>query len=128
MGSPRGAVGIALALVVLALTGCAAGSLPSSGPLAVYPRPDAGMDALLEGELAIVDDCLVIRQGEGALAVPVFPAGDASWAEGVLQWRDGEYREGDTIAVGGGFSGGAMTSAYIPQGCEGIELFAVSPF
>lgn len=130
--------GTAVALVLVAAlgtTGCGGGGigsgmgggLPASGPLAVYPRPDAGMDALLEGEVALVDGCVVVT-GEEFVALPVFPAGDASWTEGVLTWHGEGYRTGDTIALGGGFSPASVEGAYIPAGCEDLEAFAVSPF
>ncbi|GAB3602546.1 dihydrolipoamide dehydrogenase [Microbacterium aureliae] len=130
----RGVVaGALVALCAVALAGCAGGpvgggEVPASGPLAVYPRPSAGMDALLIGEVALVDGCVVVRNAD-ATALPVFPAGDAAWRDGdTLVWRDDEYQVGDEISLGGGFSAGAIGDAYIPEGCEAIEAFAVSPF
>lgn len=124
----RGFFAIASAVTTLMLAGCAAlAQLPESGPLAMYPKPNGGMDALLEGTLTVIDDCIAIAQSDGGRAVPVFPVGDASWDEGVLSWRGDEFREGDPISVGGGFSDAALTAAYIPSGCGDFDAFAVAP-
>jgi len=118
-------------IVSLALSACdgsSRGDLPSSGPLAVYPKPDAGMDALLEGTLVLDSACVQVASVEGHVAVPVFPAGDAA-LEGdgtVLVWDGEEYRDGDVIALGGGFA--PVSGGYVPAACEGLELFAVSPY
>jgi len=115
----------------LALSACAGssdGDLPSSGPLAVYPKPDAGMDALLEGTLELDPACVQVASPEGHVAVPVFPAGDAMLEEDgtVLVWDGEEYHDGDVIALGGGFA--PVSGGYVPAACEGLELFAVSPY
>ncbi|MEO2129976.1 MAG: hypothetical protein ABGX78_01840 [Microbacterium sp.] len=86
------------------------------------------MDALLTGTLTVRDDCVAIAQSDGMLVVPVFPTGDASWHEDALSWQDDKFSEGDPISVGGGLIGDALTSAYIPVGCSGLDAFAVSPF
>ena len=127
----RGLFAIALAVTTLLAVGCAATvDVPQSGPVAMYPQPNGGMDALLEGTLTVIEDCVVVTQSDGSIAVPVFPVGDASWDgdEGVLSWRGDEFREGDPISVGGGFSDAALTAAYIPTSCAGTDTFAVSPF
>ena len=126
-----------LAFVSLLIAGCSStGSemmpgqdqVPQSGPLAMYPKPTDGMDALLEGTLTVTDDCVTIAHSDGTRSVPVFPAGDASWNEGVLSWRGGEFGEGDPISVGGGLFAAPLTASYIPAGCQSFDAFAVSPF
>lgn len=85
------------------------------------------MDALLEGTLVLDPACVQVASPEGHIAVPVFPAGDATLeADGtVLVWDGEEYRHGDRIALGGGFS--PVSGGYVPAACEGLELFAVAP-
>jgi hypothetical protein len=117
-----------LVVVTPLIVGCTAIGVPQSGPLATYPRPDFGMDALLEGTLTVRDDCVAIARSDGAITVPVFPSGDASWTDGVLSWRDGTFGEGDPISVGGGLAGPHIASSYIPAGCSGLDAFTVSPF
>lgn len=121
---------VVAALVLVLASGCsAAAGLPDSGPLAMYPRPDAGMDALLEGTLRVVDGCVTVESADAASVVPVFPVGDATWSDDTLTRRGETYRSGDAIALGGGFSAGTtMEGAYIPEGCASLELFTVSPF
>ncbi|WP_194409620.1 hypothetical protein [Microbacterium cremeum] len=120
-------VGIGL---VMTLAACTApgplGGVPTSGPLAVHPRVDAGMDALLEGTLRPEGDCVRVVHGQGVEAVPSFPAGDASFADGVLTWRGDDYRDGDPISLGGGFA--SADAGYVPEACRGHEVFIVSPF
>ncbi|MBB4140290.1 hypothetical protein [Microbacterium invictum] len=118
-----------LATVVLLaalLAGCAAPTGSGSSALATYPRPEAGMDALLEGTLIISDRCVWVRS-QGMRNVPVFPEGDAEVRDGVLIWRGTEYADGDSISLGGGYLPDGGT---IPAGC-GLEpdaLFFVSPY
>lgn len=116
------ALGVASAI---GLAGCAAASLPTSGPLAVYTSPEGGMDALLEGTLHLRNGCLVITGDPGAW-VPYFPAGSASWDGEVLRWNDRGYREGDQISIGGG-EGDIGPDGYTPDGCAGIDAWVVSP-
>lgn len=115
-----------------AMAGCglvAGLGVPSSGPLAVHPRPDYGMDALLEGVLRTDGGCVRVEWqpvDELIYAVPSFPAGDATWDEdGVLTWRGTEYVDGDEISLGGGFAG---SGGYVPDACDGLEIFVVSPY
>ncbi|QKJ18233.1 hypothetical protein [Microbacterium hominis] len=120
-------VGIA---ALLALSGCATGpftGVPVTGPLAVHPRVDAGMDALLEGTLRTDDDCIRVEYGESgeSVAVPSFPAGDASVEGRTLTWRGETYGDGGAIALGGGF---ANSGGYVPGSCGEAEVFVVSPY
>lgn len=132
----RRIAGSALAVLGVALlSGCAVfaggGEIPTAGPLAVHPRPEAGMDALLEGTLRVEGGCVQVEDIYAGLVVPTFPAGDATYAEGVLTWRGEEYRTGEPIALGGGFTGTASypsASGYMPKACVGLEVFVVSPF
>ena len=121
------AVGGAAALVGCTATGA---EIPTTGPVAVHPRPEAGMDALLEGVLRTDDGCVRVEH-EGGTAVPTFPAGDASWSGDTLTWRGDDYADGDAIALGGGFMGTASapsSSGYMPEACVGLEVFVVSPY
>lgn len=133
-GLMRRRIGAAVLLALLApvFVGCTpGGELPRSGPLAMYPRTDAGMDALFEGTLRLIDGCVVVEAPEGLLVLPVFPSGDASWSDGVLMWRDHEYVDGDAISLGGGGGGGPVGStstAYIPEDCVGLSAWWVSPY
>jgi hypothetical protein len=123
--------GLVVSLLAAALTACTVGpEVPSSGPLAVHPRPEAGMDALLEGTLRTDGDCIRVDFPPEGDIVPSFPAGDATWdeAEGVLTWRDEQYADGDPIALGGGFGSTNGASGYMPEACAGLEVFIVSPF
>jgi hypothetical protein len=123
------------AIGIAALSGCGAigggGDIPSEGPLAVHPRPEGGMDALLEGTVRIDDGCVRVDYAPAEYAVPSFPAGDATYADGILTWKGEEYRTGDPIALGGGFAGTASSpsaSGYMPKACVGTEVFVVSPY
>ena len=128
----RRAAGCLVLAVVSAAALCActpAGDIPDSGPVAMHPRPDAGMDALLEGVVRTDGGCVRVEH-EGGTAVPSFPAGDASWSDDTLTWRGEDYVEGDPIALGGGFTGTASFPAsrgYIPKACVGLEVFVASP-
>ncbi|MEW1962155.1 hypothetical protein AB0269_06815 [Microbacterium sp. NPDC077644] len=116
---------VGIATVALLLAGCSA-PLPQSGPIAVYPRPNAGMDALLTGALHVADGCVAVESEDGAVSIPMFPAGDAEWKDEALVWRGDVYREGDTISLGGGYGG--ADDGYVPEACEDAEMFLVSPF
>lgn len=131
----RVAVAVAAAALAAGLGGCgiiANLSVPSSGPLAVHPKPDLGMDALLEGVLRTDGGCVRVEwepDGETGDVVPSFPAGDASWdADGVLTWQGHRYVDGDEISLGGGFVGVGGAGGYLPEACEGLEVFQVSPY
>ena len=121
--------GLVSAAAVL-LSGCAGPALPTSGPVAMHPRPDAGMDALLEGTLRTDGGCVRVEFGDDS-AMPTFPVGDAEWADDTLVWRGESYSDGDPIALGGGFGGTASVpsaSGYVPEPCAGLQVFVVSPY
>ncbi|UNK70175.1 hypothetical protein [Microbacterium sp. H1-D42] len=110
------------------LAGCSAG-VPSDGPVAVYPKPDAGMDALLEGILQTEGGCVAVATPDGTVIVPQFPSGDAAWSDGALTWRGADYRDGDRIAIGGGVgAAGGTDDGYMPQACQAYESWVVSPY
>lgn len=119
---------VALAMSLAACTGSAPDEdgVPAPSALAVHPRVDAGMDALLEGTLRTDDGCVRVALTDDSVVVPSFPSGDASFADGVLTWRDGDYRDGDRISLGGGFA--SADSGYVPEACGEREVFVVSPF
>ncbi|MFV0372755.1 hypothetical protein [Microbacterium sp.] len=112
---------------MLATAGCAVSAVPSSGPVAVYPTPDLGMDALLTGTLRLSGGCVVVDGGAGEAAVPVFPSGDIAWDEDSrrLTWRGESYLDGDPISLGGGY--GLPDGGYVPEACGNRETFLVSP-
>lgn len=118
---------VALAMSLAACTGSAPDEdgVPAPSALAVHPRVDFGMDALLEGTLRADDGCVRVVMTDDSEVVPSFPSGDASFADGVLTWRDGDYRDGDRISLGGGLA--SEQSGYVPEACGGREVFVVSP-
>ncbi|MBD3941411.1 hypothetical protein IF188_06830 [Microbacterium sp. NEAU-LLC] len=121
------AAGVTAALS-LALASCAAGEVPSSGPLAVHERPDYGMDALLGGVLRTDGGCVRVEPSAGSAGtatVVSFPAGDATWNGEVLTWRGEEYRDGDEISLGGGLA--PEPPGYVPEDCGDLEVWQVSP-
>ena len=110
------------------LAGCST-VVPSHGPVAVYPKPDVGMDALLEGILQTEGGCIAVTTSDGTVIVPQFPAGDAAWADGMLTWHGTDYREGDRIAIGGGAGRiGGVNDGYMPEACAAYESWTVSPY
>ncbi|MBO0982070.1 dihydrolipoamide dehydrogenase [Microbacterium sp. SD291] len=118
---------VLVGLVGMSAIACSApAAAPSpSQPLAVYPDPDHGMDALFEGTLRVTDGCVTVEPADGDAVTPVFPESDASWDDGTLTWKGDEYRDGDRIALGGGL--GEADDAYIPDGCREYATFLVSP-
>lgn len=121
---------VGVVVVAGSVSGCSVPAIPTSGPVAVHPRPEAGMDALLEGTLRTGDGCVRV-EFEGGEVMPTFPSGDVEWANGTLTWRGDPYVDGDPISLGGGFTGTASypsASGYVPKACVGQETFVVSPF
>lgn len=122
-------MGILLGIVAFAAGGCTS-AIPRSGPVAVYPMPDAGMDALLTGTLRVVGGCVVVEPTQGALIVPVFPVDDVSWDDETrtLTFQGTSYQDGDPISLGGGHGTVDPESGYVPDECADREAFLVSPF
>lgn len=126
--SYRRPLAILAVCLALPLASCAATvELPHSGPLALYPTPNFGMDARLEGTLMVVDGCVSIEVADGTRYVPVFPASDASWEDNALSFGDARFGPGDAITLGGGLSYDGQGSAYIPDACTGLDAWLVSP-
>ncbi len=116
-----------LPVLAIGLTACSTPDPTPAGAtsLAVYPQPDHGMDALLEGTLLEVDGCVVVEVSDDSLVVPVFPEGDASWDDSELTWSGDAFASGSTIRLGGGFA--ESDEAVIPEGCGDHPTFLVSP-
>lgn len=121
---------VVVASLTLVVASCSAAPdpepAPEPEPLAVYPRTDYGMDALLEGTLRVV-----VGSGESPTTIPMFPSDDVTWdAEaGELIWKGERYGDGDSISLGGGSVGTeTIGGAHLPEACEGDEIFLVSPF
>lgn len=125
----------AAALVLLTtLTACTpteeSGVLtPDSGPVAFYPKPSSGMDATLTGKIELQGECFVLVDRTGAVHVPVFVAGEASWDGSALTIGDATYRAGDELSVVGGEVSeqylGPVT--YYPAACDRTTAFFVAP-
>ena len=132
----RSVFAVLLALTVPTLVGCSllpgvdesnnAGSSPSpttiSSPLATYPGPAVPWQVGITGTLRVVNGCVAI--GDPG-AVVVFPAGEASWNDGVLTWQQHTYRVGDTVSFGGGGVVSPSQVKYLPPGCVGHPTFLV---
>lgn len=87
------------------------------------------MDALLEGVLRTDGGCVRVEfrplPDAAEHVVPSFPSGDAAWRDGALEWRGATYRDGDAIALGGGFVD--EPDGYVPAQCADLEVFVVAP-
>lgn len=134
MRARRIAAVAAATMLAGALSGCTFGDdpdviVPDSGPLAVYPKASAGMDAALTGKLKLEGTCLVIVAEGGQTSLPVFPVEDATWDGSTLTYAGDEYAPGDEMKLSGGNLEeayfGPMT--YIPADCTRDATFFVSP-
>ena len=111
------------------LSACAPAQEAPSGvvpdaPIATWGwTPGQGADeALLEGELALIDGCVyVVSTGDvgGVRTLVVFPEALASWdaVSETLTFGESDYQMGDLVAAGGGWFAPADT-AVIPAACE----------
>ena len=108
--------------VFVAVGGC-------SGPDGVDPLARygddvgyVGLDALLpDAVVELSEGCLTLRTVDGASVVPVFRDRDVTWGEGVLEFRGERYEVGDTLTVGGGYSGTVVTGSadvLTPKSCD----------
>lgn len=136
---PRLVAALATAAAVGGL-GSACGVIPGAdavpapteplGPAAVYRNVGTeGLDALLEGVVAIVDGCLYVDGPAGTgRHLPYFPVTHTTWEDDAL-FRDGErYVDGDPISLGGGEVGaGRLTDAVAPAGCDDSPAWLVAP-
>jgi hypothetical protein len=118
---------LVLAIASFALMGCAVTSgntvtpdgtvttmiaTTGSGPAG------AGNEALLKGELTIIDGCVTIDRS----SVPVSP-NNATWDGATLKWEGVDYVLGDIIALSGGE---ADVAGDLPAGCKSLTAFYVS--
>lgn len=100
----------------------------ADGPL-VATDPDipgaASETALLEGRITVRDGCVVAESRDGTVTL-VFPQSQVEPAEppAVLNFRGEDYREGDSISVGGAMR---ADSAGVPGGCP-APAWGVSPY
>lgn len=69
--------------------------------------------ALMQGRLAVVGNCVLVRSESGVETVPVFGAGSAVWdaRAGRLRYRGRLYSVGDVVPIGGG----GVNPARIPE-------------
>lgn len=100
-----------------------------TGPYAgTYPDPDAGMDALLEGTVTVLNGCVAViyPAATDMVVIPVFPESTVTPAArgAVLHFRGRDYAAGDAISLAGGFAEGAVP---VPARC-GDNTYVVSPF
>lgn len=121
--------GIAL---ILALAACSAGNDAAGGDpvrYATYPATTAlgeGDGAALDGTLATRDGCLVVETAAGTVVVPVLPASSTTWDGDALTIGSSEYRVGDPVHFGGGYTTEA-SGVDLPDACAPIgERFIVS--
>jgi hypothetical protein len=72
-----------------------------------------GMQALLSGEVDVIEGCAVVRpEARGAILIPVLPAGDD---------RIDDMVPGESVDLGGGSTGGRVPeNSTIPEGCDGV--------
>ena len=124
--------GVALVLVVASLSACGGAQAIDGGDATVLvaERTRGGMDALLEGTLAVVDGCLGITDGTTyADTVVVWPHGTEVTSDdpttidlpGV-----GEVAVGDEVSVGGGVdrnNTGRVGGLTVPSYCDSGEIW-----
>jgi hypothetical protein len=124
--------GVALVLVVASLSACGGAQAIDGGgaTVLVAERTRGGMDALLEGTLAVVDGCLGITDGTTyADTVVVWPHGTEVTSDdpttidlpGV-----GEVAVGEEVSVGGGVdrsNTGQVGGLTVPSYCDSGEIW-----
>lgn len=126
-------VAIVATVGLFALTGCSSpitpDEVPSSGPVAFYPRASNGMDAQLIGVLSLTDTCLLVTADDGGTSLPVFPVGEAEWTDAGLVIGDETYAVGSEITLAGGEITNGMfgPSTYLPADCDRDATFFVAP-
>lgn len=113
----RAALGITLLGALSFACGCArAYAPPDDVAYATYvPVGRGGDSALLSGVLEVVSGCLVVRESDGRLILPIWPGPRLP------------AQVGQTVDVRGGFRQSAGDST-IPQVCAalGLEMFQVN--
>jgi hypothetical protein len=136
----RSATGAAFAVLVAAITSCAVpkspGVPPTASPDAVvfYERQgDSSEQALLAGQLALVNGCVVVQEPTGRSTIPVFPKSGFKWDGTKLRYGNASYSLEDKVSFGGGFGAEAATvvgrdSVVVPVGCNRDDVvFFVQP-
>ena len=86
-----------------------------------------GNAAVLGGRLAVVGNCVVVKQESGDYVLPIFPSGIATWDGRARQLRyfNDTYAVGDPVALGGGFADEAMIAAL--RGSDDVDIPADCP-
>jgi hypothetical protein len=124
--------GVALSLVVASLSACGGARAVDGGDATVLvgERTRGGMEALLQGTLAVVDGCLGITDGTThADTVVVWPHGTEVTSDdpttidlpGV-----GEIAVGNEVSVGGGVdrsNTGRVGGLTVPSYCDSGEIW-----
>jgi len=121
----------ALVTVLLATT-CSGNSVTTSLPVPFFPQqrnaPNVYMDALLVGELTLVDGCLRLNDSDGNSFLLIWPQGFSLRNENdIIQIVDdtGQFvaQVGDNLKVSGGEMPGEYITEYLsqplPNGCSG---------
>lgn len=121
----------ALVTVLLATT-CSGNSVTASLPVPFFPQqrnaPNVYMDALLVGELTLVDGCLRLNDSDGNSFLLIWPQGFSLRNENdIIQIVDdtGQFvaQVGDNLKVSGGEMPGEYITEYLsqplPNGCSG---------
>lgn len=98
--------------------------LMGSVPYAFYESSGPGGDsAMLEGGLSFEGDCVLVRQSDGAMVMPIFPLGDLAWESGRMRWEGRTYDDGDDITLSGGYHERPLQEAVLPPGCSATTYF-----
>lgn len=120
---------VAGASVVRGLTACSLqigdpqlpDPLPTDVPYAYHLQTErGGSDALLEGTLELVDDCLVVVpsfEGWEEPVVPVLPIASTTWDGERLTVSGERAAIGGSISLGGGYTDRADVADFLPAPC-----------
>jgi len=120
------------------LSGCVSAMTPLDPDIvALVPPQTAGMDALLEGELVIENDCVYIDASgigpEYDRILPIFPSNTVRWDGDALLIHDAPHSNGDPVRLGGGMIAEPTSTSHlpeeghIPEGCSTEYVFLVAP-
>lgn len=120
-------------VAAIALGGCSESTPPDAdteSPAASYVRTSdwgEGDAALLEGTVALENGCFTVVDDAGQVIVPIFPT-DFRWnvESRSLSGFGHTFSEGDSVSLGGGFTGSPPSVAeHVPSSCDGSEFFIV---
>ena len=119
-------------IILLIITACSDNPTNTPSPTPFFPQqrdePNGSMEALLVGELVLVDGCLRVNDSSGNSYLLVWPQGFSLRTEGnVIQVVDSTGRSvaqvGDNLEVGGGEVpagwAGELSAQPLPSGCPG---------